>query len=919
MAKKAKDYKPTAPTIKRDGNKYTASWKVGNKAHWSWLDVDSKRDRADASDKWASEHSKLGVSKTSESLRFDRGDYYPCKNAKGNANKKLKSIAFRIRGKKKDGTGYYGWASETYTFEKPAKPSLSLSVNDTFDALTATVTSGSGSGKAERYDSVVNFEYRGCVGGKSWGWTSLVSDYASKSTEFAKGSGDLSGAGKKKVNALADSEWVEVRANAWNRGLRGKSDATGYRTHMFAQPAKPTLGAPTVTSNQVLVPVTIKGTTVGSKSGGYSNGHPVDSVQLYRYVGTSMAASLDDWTQVEGAVDDGSCVGLHDMRASAEPTETGQHVWYRVVATHDGYSVASEPVEAAALYKKADTSKGSVATVDSVADNGDGESVTAKVSWQKSPTAAYDTTVISWSDDQDAWQSTDDPDSFEMDDVTWDADGDLSLTVKVKGLDDGTTYWFRARRTSSANDQKGAWSAAVRCDVSSTPSTPTLTAPAVVERGRGFAVSWSAGGTQTAWRLLLMNAEGASDGAVLASGTGGATSTTVADGDARLSALDYARLAVEVSTGGDYARSASVDVAIADAPTATVTCEQTIKASGHAVTVAVTPTGASFALSMTAEGGVGGWMPDGSGEQAAGDVVWREREVAAGETGTVTLNVPDTAKLVDGARYRIAVTPTSSGLTGEAAEPSFAFSETDSEGNATSGTTHALEVAWDHQAEAAASVAVEVDGEARTATITPTKPAGALDTDAYSVYRDTPDGYALIAEGVAFGKSVLDSWAPFSADGSCSYRVATVTADGDVAWADAGYESASDSLRIDWDGGSVTLDGNLSISDGYSKSVETRSFLDRAALSATWSPGIERSCSVDWEGDRDEVEVDGTVESLRELARHAGSCFVRFPDGCAYEADVQVKTLSVRDDDGEASVSLDVTEVELSAYVGKEA
>lgn len=916
MAKKKKDCKVGGLTVKRDGNSYKASWKVPSdlKKNASYLDVDSKRDRADASDSWGSEHAKLSTSKTGESLKFTRSDYYPCRDSKGNARKKLKSIAVRVRAKKKSGSGYYGWESDTYAFEKPKKPSVSLSVNDTFDTLTATVKADEGSGKAERYDSVVNFEYRGCVGGRSWGWKSLVSDYASRSTEFAKGSGDLSGEGKKKVNALGDSDWVEVRVNAWSRGLRGKSDATGYKTHMFAQPAKPTLGAPTVTNNQVLVPVTIKGTTVGSKSGGYSNGHPVDTVQLYRYVGTSMAASLGDWAQVEGATDDGSCVGLHDMRANAEPTETGEHVWYRVVATHDGYSVASEPVEAAALYKKADTSKGSVATVDSVADNGDGESVTAKVSWQKSSTAAYDTTVISWSDDQDAWQSTDDPDSFEMDDVTWDDDGDLSLTVKVKGLDDGTPYWFRARRTSSANDQKGAWSAAVRCDVSSTPSAPTLTAPTTVERGRGFAVSWSAGGTQTAWRLLLMNAEGASDGAVLASGTGGATSATVADGDARLSALDYARLAVEVSTGGDYARSASVDVAIADAPTAAVTCEQAITASGHAVTVAVTPTGAEFALSMTAEGSCSGWLPDGSGEQAAGDVVWSERGLTGGEDGTVTLTVPDAAKLVDGARYRIAVTPTCAGLTGEAAEPSFAYTATDSDGNETVGETHALEVAWAHQAAAAPSCAVTVDVDTRSATITPQKPADALDGDTWSLYRDTPDGFALVAEGLAFGGSALDPWAPYAADGACSYRVATVTADGDCDYADFAFEHACKAVRVDWEGGSVELPYNIDLSESYGKSFEGRSFLDRAAQGGTWGASVSRTCSLSC------TVIDGEVaEAVRDLARHAGSCFVRFPDGCAYEADVQVGGIEQSATSGYVRVSMDITEVELASYVGRTA
>lgn len=924
MAKTKKDYKVSGLSISRDGNKYKASWKVNStpKKYMDYLDVDSKRDRAGKTDKWASEHAKRSTGSTGEALKFDRSDYYPCTSTK------LNSISVRVRGKKKGAKGYWGWEPKTYDFKIPAKPSISLAVNDIGDELTATVKADEGAGHSERYDTEVEWGYRCCISGKTKGWTKLKKNETSRSTEFAKSSGDLSGGAGKNVNQLADADWVQVRCRARSRGLKGNGDWTTWAKYMFGQPARPALSPPKLTSTQVIIPVTIKGTTIGSGDD-KANAHPVDSVQLYRYIGTSRAGSADDWTEVEGATDDGDCTGLHDARAAAEPTETGQHVWYMVKAVHGTYSVYSEPVECTALYKRADTSSGSKAYIVSAANNADGDSATVVCGWEDDPAAKYDTTVVSWSTDQEAWRSTDAPDSYEMDDVTWQESGTVAhngkvlnhASVKVTGLDDGKRWWFRARRTSSSNDQKGAWSEAVPCDISSTPSQPTLTAPATVQRGKGFSVSWAAGSSrQSAWRLLCLDSiavTGTAHEVVLMGGDGAAASVSVPDGDARLAGIGSAQLAIEVSTGGDYVRSDAVAVAFADPPTATVTCERKVTAAGHAVTVAVQPSGSTVSVSMISASSVSAALPDGSDAQAAGDVVWSEKGLTPGTDGVLSLAVPDSVHLIAGARYRIAATPECGGLTGAAAEPVFDYSETDSQGGATTGTTNELYVEWAHQATAPEECSISLDSLGRVI-VYPTKPDGAAETDMWSLYRDTPDGFAEIASGVAFGTYVLDAWPPFASDGECGYRVATFTADGDCDYADFGYVSTSDALRIDWPEGSVTLDGNLSISDSYSKAFEARTFLDQAAQSGTWAPGIERTCSVDWEGDREEYEVDGTVESLRALARYSGSCFVRFPDGCAYEADVQVDSLEVSDDEGEASVSLDITEVELTSYMGKE-
>lgn len=922
------DYKPGGVTIKRDGNAYSASWTVSSnlKKHGEWLDSDSKRERTDGTGGWVNEHAsgnKLGISKTGEKINFNRSDFYPCLNAKGNKHKKLKAIHYRIRANKKKGKGYYSFASASYVFSPPGTPSVSLTLSDNCDSLTAAITAPEGSGKDERYDTVVKWQIEYWVGGRYQPATNLPANgKTNQGTDFSSWSGDLSsGTGGVAVNMLNDDEWVRVRCCAYCRGLAGDSGDSAWAEHLFGKPEKAVLKSPVLTSDQVLIPVEVP----------YNANcpHPTDSVQLYRYIGTSRAASADDWTAVDGACDNGYCNGLHDSRAAAEPNETGQRVWYMIKSTHDNYSVWSDPVECVALHKQKDTSPAAEAYVVSATNNADGDSATVVCGWQNDSSAAYDTTVVSWSTDQSAWRSTDEPDSHEMKDVTWQEEGTVEYqgmklnhsSVKVLGLDDGKRYWFRARRISSSNDQEGSWSKAFDCLISSTPTEPVLSVPGTVERGKAFTVTWASGGTaQASWRLMCLNSlagSGVAHEVCIAQGLGNATSTTVPAGEGQLAGMDSAKLAIEVSSGGDYVRSDAVAVAFADPPTATVTCGRKITAAGHAVTVAVQPSGSTVSVSMTAASSVSAALPDGSDALAAGDVVWSEKGLVPGTAGVLSLTVPDTVHLIDGARYRIAATPECGGLTGEAAEPTFSYSETDSQGEATTGTTNELYVEWAHQAAAPEECSISLDSLGR-ALVCPTKPDGAAETDTWSLYRDTPDGFAEIASGVAFGAYVLDAWPPFASDGECGYRVATFTADGDCDYADFGYESASDALRIDWPEGSVTLDGNLSISDSYAKAFEARTFLDQPAQGGTWAPGIERSCSVDWEGDREEYEVDGTVESLRALARYSSSCFVRFPDGCAYEADVQVNSLEVSDDEGEASVSLDITEVELTSYMGKE-
>lgn len=922
-----KEYKVSGLSISRGGNTYTANWTVPAKLKKNApnLNVQSRRTGG-----WETENAKRSIKGTSETLIFDRGWYWPCSGTT------LGGIGVRVKGNGTNSiTSNFPWVEAWYGFSRPGTPSISLALNDNCDQLTATINSPEGSGNDERYDTVVEWNLEYWIGGRYSGWFYYKDSAYNGGTEFTSESGDLtSGLGGVSVLALKDDEWVRCSVRAKCRGLAGDGDWTGWHDHVFGKPPKASLGEPVLTSEQVIIPVTVPYDA--------SCPHHTDSVQLYRYIGTSRAQNVDDWTEVDGACDNGSCNGLHDARAQAEPSETGQRVWYMVRSTHDSYKTWSDPVECTGLYKQKDTSTASQAYVISATNNADGDSATIVCGWENDSAANYDTTVLAWSTDQMAWRSNKEPTPFEMKDVTWQEEGTIEhegkqlnyTSIKVTGLDDGKRWWFRAHRTSQSNDQEGSWSEAVPCDISSTPPVPVLTVPDTVERGKAFGVSWAAGDTeQSAWRLMCLDSlagSGTAHEVCLMQGTGAATTATVAAGESKLEGMSSAQLAIEVSSGGDYVRSEAASVAFADAPKATVSTERLITASGHKATVTVDQDGADVTLTLVKAGSSTECLPDGSGAYADGDIIWTSGATAT-RSKRADFAIPADVHLVDGCCYRLLAVPSTNLLTGAAAEPSFTYTITDEETGGTSTvTTTQLTVAWAHQAAAVQTCSITI-GEDGTATITPTKPEGADGTDTWSLYRATPDGITELLSGMEWGRSASDEVPPFSCltetvdtlddegnvtasteyVGHCAYRVATFTADGDCDWNDFDYANFGKVCRIDWGGGSVELPYDLEVSDNFSKSFEGRTFLDQAKQGGTWAPGIERSVSID----TSVVQDVATSNALRNLAQYAGACFVRLPDGRAFEADVQVN--GIDDSYGKAytSVSIVCTEVEPAEYL----
>lgn len=869
-------YKVSKLKLARDKDDFKATWTTssGMKSHISGLRLKWSRSTQDESGGVAmvgsdSKTVDVAASKASATppteLYKSRKSFYPLTKTC------LRSLSVSVKGKKKSGSGYYDAVSDTFKTEQPKTPSLSLSVDQ--NTLTADVsTTESDTSAKERYDTLFRYVRTAWNAPASKELKRTTWTATSKTVTLSKSEG-LSD-----VLGLSDGQWVKVEARARNRGLWGSSELAS-KSYVFAPPAVASNLKARLGGQQVLVSFKLSPTSTA----------PVDEVQLVRCKAASMVSDLSSWDEVDDASGNQSTRSLHDTLSNATPA-AGQHTWYRVRTTHGTYVRYSEAVELSDLYTDPSTAESDChCLVISATSNGDGESVTCVVGWEES--SDQDTMRLSWSDDYDAWDSTSDPDDFEFPMAskksgTQTVDGTAYATAKVKvtGLADGTTYFFRARRESEANSTQGSWSPRVSAMCSSTPTVPVLTAPGVVERHRDVQLTWTAGEAQSAWALMLVRGETEYS---LMSGEGGETAATVPYSliaQYFAEAPDSADLKVGVTYGGDWSWSETATVTFADRPNATLTVDSAvITARPWAFTVGCDQDGATATVELVSHGILDN-RPDGSSAQVRGQAIW-SATVDCGESATL----PDSARLIDTGVYTLRATPYAGGLFGDSVEQD-------------------VTVAWAHQAAAPPSCAISVDTDARSAVIAPTAPSEALSTDVCDFYRSTPDGLYLVASSVPMGTAVTDPYAPFSAGGECEYRIATRTADGDLDWDDYPYTHKAATCRVDFDGGSVELPYDLSLSDGFSKDFESRAYIDGSAPRGFWNPTTERTNSIS------ATAVDAsTQEALRLLARSNGSCFVRTPDGCAYEADVQVSGLDA-DHSAYASVSLDVTELALSQY-----
>ena len=209
-------------------------------------------------------------------------------------------------------------------------------------------------------------------------------------------------------------------------------------------------------------------------------------------------------------------------------------------------------------------------------------------------------------------------------------------------------------------------------------------------------------------------------------------------------------------------------------------------------------------------------------------------------------------------------------------------------------------VHWDHQA-VVPSAECEMDLDNYASILTPLLPDGyeKQDGDVCDIYRLSVDAPELIYENAEFGKKYVDPYPTLGENGGHRFVFKTkngdyTTPDNHIAW----YDTTADendfldvfTVLIDYNGEQISLPYNVSLSNRWEKDFQQTNYLG-GSIQGDWNPAVTRSGSVSTVGivsDEFEDDMDGTIEAVRRLATYAGICHVRTPDGSSYSANINV-------------------------------
>lgn len=869
---------------------------------------------------------------------YTRSSFYPFAG-----KSKLDYVSIQVQPSNKKGAGTP--AKIQTSFKIPRAPSIGDFSFDTETGLVSvTITTDAGAGLAERYDTRYKMTIRNTRTGRRW--TQTDSSSTSTSITLTYNVSDY--------QQFSYAQYAEITVETWARGFKGDSKHV-TKKYYVGYPAQPTIQGIDVSSKSSSGKCTVRIKTNSTTA------HPVDRVKLETLANVSYASAAEipgdaAWESTD-IIDDASCTALAIGVSSLIP-DRGKHTWVRVKSWHLSESVLyrySGYAEVKSLFDPAPTAADDEIKILSAVPGDDGKSIVVLLGWNADGQDDSTGTELTWSDDENAWRSTKKPDSYEF---TWSDDPVThegityhnSATVHISDLDEGTSYYIRARRYLEDDvTTYSPYSNIATCFTSERPEAIVASCGRYVPTGASLPIYWtfSGNGLQTAWQIV------ASNGTIIANGEGsiGATQIT-AERLAAFATNNSITFTVQASTGSGFVVSEEHTVTIVDNPT--ISLNVTTPLTVQPMEFDVTASTLCDLIVIVSSTGANGQFPGGVRRQTAGDTIhsavyapiWTETN----DVLTATVELPSGLDFWEGCRYEIEVTAIDRS-TELRSEP----------------VTVPFEIAWAHQAPSVYPVVTyalssdteadidknyyEYDSETQTytvvmevedtdnpsaegwyemtetpcVTLTPidttddtgahrqavqidlTPPTGSASTDVYDIYRLTGDGAYLIGEGFPLTYTAVDEFAPFGTELTLHYRVAIRTADGDFEFADIEYLAEGNNMRFDWAEGSLELPYNLSIADKYKKDVEVRNHMN-GSTDAYWNQNINRSASLN--SDLIYLDQQDEITLARHLARYTGPVFVRTPDGSAYEADVQVTDLS---GDGRMSaIALDATEIGLT-------
>lgn len=613
---------------------------------------------------------------------------------------------------------------------------------------------------------------------------------------------------------------------------------------------------------------------------------------------------------------------------------------YAIVGTYTGTTVTSELMRSETT---TDSDIAAVAPANVTVKEGPDEG-TVRVGWEWSWSEATKA-EISWSDKDYAWESTDSPSDYSVEDVK-------TTSWIIAGLEVGKRWFFKVRLIDGSTDKEivGPWSEMVGYNLTTVPDRPALTlSKSVINAGGTLVARWAFGGDGTAQEyaeIALVTFENNEPvyGDVIAHAE--TQSSIEIDREWVTGQTYYLAVRVTATNGLQTAWSDPVSLYVADPVSISISPAVNLVVYCNFVETVMTPTESGWDIQTTQgqryESYRTGIMEATQAHPIESTVVNSEtgavtttdiypyaseagRFVAmqtmpltvtvlgAGESGTTSLSIlraddyhlyrPDDTTF-DGYAGEIVATRSQYG------EEPITITVDDLVGHLDDGTNYYLvatvtdvygqtaservpfTIHWTHKAEAP-TVEVVMDKVQRIAKIKPIAPSNYANGDTCDIYRITADQPELIVKGGTFGETYVD---PYPAFGDfCGHRLVTITSNGDyvtadgLGWYDADYVDGDiledNNLVIDVDGDQIVLPYNLTLSNTWNKDFKRTSYLG-GAVQGDWNPAVTRDLSagtVIVRGD----DLDKQL-MIRDLAGYAGVAHVRTPDGSSLTADVQI-------------------------------
>lgn len=940
-----------APT--RDGYKLKATWKkpsgidnaksgsraTGYEVSWSLGCTDGTR-KMTSSHAISSTGSELNLASFKYgSAALTRKSFYPV-----HPTRKLTSATCSVTPKNTKGKGSTT-TSQKLTFEKPAAPSIgAFSLNAATGIVSVTIeTAAPSSGGKERYDIVWKLTVKNTLTGK----TSTSSDTTTS------GSFTLRYDCSNYMN-LSYDQYIQLTVEATARGYAGDTKAS--KTWYVSYPGEPSISDVEISSTDSTGKCTVYVST------GSTTEHPCDQIRL-EYLPNTVYSEANQipgdasWEPSE-IIDNANCSAMAIAVGSLIP-DRGKYTWIRIKSHHANEAVLyrySNYVRVEDLELPAASAADDYIDILSTKAGGDGKSIVVLLGWDKDGHDDATGTELTWSEEMDAWKSTEDPDDYTF---TWSDPGitwegvhyNKSAEITIKKLNENTLYYIMARRYLEGDTTEySPYSKMESCLTSEKPETIVASCEKYVPTGASLPVYWtfSGNGIQTKWQIM------SSDGVTVAEGKGSIGSTQIsAQRLADCATNGSLTFTVQAATGNDFVISEPHTIVILDKPTLTINVPATLTTQPFTFT-AHSSRLCNLVVIVSGDG-ASGQRPEGVMHQMKEDTIysaimtptWTQTEGVDGYDASITL--PTKLDFWDKCRYKISVVAIDreTELRTEEVPAEFQVNWAHQAVSAQPIDTYILTedtsvVAdkgyFEYDAVTQTYVAVDPEGTENPAyegwyevtttnyvTLTPidmvdddgmhhksvqinlTPPPGAFETDTYDIYRLTGDGPVLIGEEFPLTHETVDEYAPFGEDMTLHYRIATKTADGDVAWCDLEYVADDSMIRFDWANNFLELPYNLSIADKYKKDAQLRYHMD-GSVDGYWNSNIERKGT--YSSDLIRLEQQSDIDKARQLARYPGAVFVRTPDGSAFEADVQVTDLST--EGNLSTIAIDANEIGLT-------